>query len=202
MLIDAYGRTARPGGRSTCPGCDGELVAKCGSIKTWHWAHLRADCDPWSEPESAWHLGWKRWLADHRGARTEVVMPPHRADAVLPDGRIVELQGDYLSAEQIAEREAFYGPDLVWIYRCHWSERIHVGRRGFWWKHGAPSMAAHRRPVWWELSSGMVRVHLNVVESEYGHRVLGTVQQSVRSRREMFAPVEIADFDTPIVLTA
>jgi len=93
MLFDHTGSLATPGARSTCPGCGGELVAKCGRIVTWHWAHLAADCDPWSEPESEWHRRWKFWFLSHPGVRVEVPMAEHRADVVLADGRIVELRG-------------------------------------------------------------------------------------------------------------
>jgi hypothetical protein len=174
MLLDAHGHFAAPHERSTCPSCAGELHAKCGRIVTWHWAHVVDDCDPWSEPETEWHRRWKRYLRDTRGAQIEVVMPPHRADVVLPDGRIVELQAHYLSAEQIEERERFYGPRLHWIYRCTWAGRLHFGPRGFWWKRGSKSMVLHRRPLWWhdEEDGEVSRVHLGLSD---GGRVLGTM---------------------------
>ena len=105
----------------------------------------------------------------------------HRADAVLPDGRIIELQADYLSADEIAEHERYYGPRLRWIYRCHWLHRLHFGRHGFWWKHGAKSMARHHRPVWWHVENELWQVELGVV-SRYdgsgfciGERVVGRI---------------------------
>lgn len=175
MILDRYGSEARPGERSACPSCTGQLIAKCGTIVTWHWAHDVADCDPWSEPESEWHLDWKRYYRDVRGATIECVRPPHRADVVLTSGIVVELQAGYLDAEQIARREAFYGSDMVWLYRCHWADRLHYGERGFWWKHGAKSMATHRRPVWWDMGDELIRVRLNVVSNDDVERVLGRV---------------------------
>lgn len=180
MMYDTYGLTATPGVRSVCPGCEGELLPKCGEILTWHWAHVAADCDPWSEPESEWHLGWKAHLAS-LGANVEVPMGPHRADAIMPSGSIVELQAGYLDVGSIAAREAFYGPMLRWIYRCTWWDRVHWGRYGFWWKHGSKAMATHGRAVWWHVDDALLRVQLSVVEHEgaYGfvdaHRVLGKV---------------------------
>ena len=198
MILDRDGQEATPRSRSTCPSCDGRLIAKCGRINTWHWAHEAADCDPWSEPESEWHLGWKRHFAA-QGARIEVVMGPHRADVVTQKEQIVELQAGYLSVDEIAEREQFYGEALTWLYRCHWSERLQFGRRGFWWKHGAKAMTTHRRPVYWDLDGELMRVSLNLVERrEYlgwndeaghaityvaGHRVLGRVTRRVVSPR-------------------
>lgn len=182
MLLDRFGMEATPQARSECPGCSGRLVAKCGPIVTWHWAHETADCDPWAEPESQWHIDWKHRLAA-LGAAIEVVMPPHRADAVLPSGQIVELQAGYLSADDILAREGFYGDRLSWVYRCHWGDRLHHGRHGFWWKNGAKSMTTHRRPVWWDMGNELIRVSLGLVDvdDQYGfaagQRVLGRVHE-------------------------
>jgi hypothetical protein len=119
---------------------------------TWHWAHVASDCDPWAEPESQWHLDWKRYFEIAKGARVEVSMGPHRADVVLPSGLVIELQSSYLSAEKIWDREAFYGAELQWIYRAHWMDRVHETRRGLWWKNGSKAMTHHRYPVWWHMS--------------------------------------------------
>jgi hypothetical protein len=174
MLLDRYGVEATPGATSACPVCDGVLRAKCGRIIQHHWAHIAADCDPWSEPESEWHLAWKRHLRDARGADLEVVMKPHRADAVMPGGEVIELQSNYLGVEDIAAREQFYG-HMRWLYRCTWHDRLQFGRKGFWWKHGSKGMTTHRRPVWWDMGNALWRVSLAAVPSEYGHRVVGKV---------------------------
>jgi competence protein CoiA len=188
MLYDALRNRPTPGARSSCALCDGELVAKCGQIVTWHWAHLAADCDPWSEPETQWHRRWKAYF-EERGAQVEVVMGPHRADVVMPSGLIIELQHDYLSTFDIAEREQFYGSHLAWIYRAAWLERLHWGPKGFWWKHGCKAMTAHRRPLYWDYGDEVARVQVSVAERKdcygdykgepiYGpssYRVLGRV---------------------------
>jgi hypothetical protein len=95
------------------------MIAKCGPIVAWHWAHaVGGDCEPWSEPESAWHLAWKERFVD-AGCQVEVPIvrdgERHRADVVLPGGRVVELQHGYLKPDAIWEREAFYR-DVVWLY--------------------------------------------------------------------------------------
>ena len=42
----------------TCPSCGNPCRPKCGKINVWHCAHhAGADCDPWSEPMTEWHLG-------------------------------------------------------------------------------------------------------------------------------------------------
>lgn len=162
MLLDSNGIEATKGARSTCPACHGDILAKCGQIVAHHWAHLATDCDPWGEPETNWHLGWKRHLRDNFEAKVEVVMAPHRADVVLPTGEVIELQSSYLSVEEIAAREAFYG-NMRWLYRCTWRKRLQFGRKGFWWKHGSKSMTHHQRPVWWDMGEELWKVRLSLV---------------------------------------
>jgi hypothetical protein len=133
------------------------MLPKCGPIVTWHWAHKAGrDCEPWSEPESAWHLAWK---ARFRAAGAEIEVPivrgrcVHRADVMLPGGRVVELQHGFLPASAIRQREAFYG-DMAWLYDAErfW-DRVATGSRadGFRWKRPARSMLAHRRPMLWHV---------------------------------------------------
>jgi hypothetical protein len=102
-----------PKGRGTCPICDGQLIAKCGAIKTHHWAHKnRDDCDTWSEPIGPWHLWWQNLV---QMEFVEVVRGPHRADIVGNGGVVIELQHSPISAEDIAARETHYG-DMVWLF--------------------------------------------------------------------------------------
>ena len=51
---------AAPKKEAICPTCLKEVIAKCGRIKVWHWAHKsKLDCDSFSEPETEWHINWK-----------------------------------------------------------------------------------------------------------------------------------------------
>jgi len=47
---------ATPEVKGVCPICSCLVVAKCGEIKIWHYAHRNKDCDSWYEPETKWHL--------------------------------------------------------------------------------------------------------------------------------------------------
>ena len=101
------------------------MVAKCGDIVSWHWAHTTAEnCDPWSSGEGEWHRGWKRRLEVRCGAKSETVLTrhgqTHRADSMLPNGLVVEYQTNYLNLPDIEARERFYG-SMLWIYRCEYS---------------------------------------------------------------------------------
>jgi hypothetical protein len=102
--------TASPGASGTCPSCGSSLIPKCGSIVSWHWAHKSCDCDKWSEPESEWHIKWKRQFPSDWH---ELVMGPHRADVGTKRG-VIEIQRSSISADEIQEREEFY-KRMIWV---------------------------------------------------------------------------------------
>jgi competence CoiA-like predicted nuclease len=113
--IDELGEriTASPQNRATCPVCNSSVIARCGSINVWHWAHENADdCDPWSEGETLWHLMWKNAVPE--GWR-EVALGPHRADICTPEGFVVELQNSPINPAEIQKRENFY-KKMCWIF--------------------------------------------------------------------------------------
>ena len=90
------------------------LPPEVREINVWHWTHhAGADCDPWSESMTEWHLGWQRAVPPER---REVVMGPHRADIVTASGGVVEIQHSPVSPDVIAAREAFYGDQMAWIF--------------------------------------------------------------------------------------
>lgn len=168
-IVDEVKVGAFPGGLGACPICGADVRAKCGSMVTWHWAHVAGpDCDEWSEPDSAWHLGWQllvdRW-------RREVVIGNHRADLIAADMTVVELQHSTISAQEIAEREKFYGR-MVWVFDAidaYRDERLYISRRlggdkvTFRWKHPRKTVAACRRPVLLDLGDSRLlsvkRIH-------------------------------------------
>ena len=103
---------ATPGIKATCPLCKTGVVAKCGQLVVHHWAHVsNQECDPWWEPETAWHRRWKSFAR-----QTEVTIQNHRADIVTSTGLIVELQHSGIAVEEIQERERCYGPNLRWLF--------------------------------------------------------------------------------------
>src|SRR5262245_57705611 len=146
--------TATPNSRAQCPVCSGEVLAKCGEIYVWHWAHKAgADCDPWYEPESEWHLQWKESFPEEC---REVTIGNHTADLVV-NGRVIELQASTPSVEEIQEREAFY-KDMVWLIKgdefadrfdvVHTSrELLNHSRHQFNWRHARTSWCLATKPV-------------------------------------------------------
>lgn len=80
---------AEKGERTTCRDCGGLLTAVMPVENTRHWRHKAGDCDPWSEPEGPWHLGWKE-LFD-MSCREIALRDPttgelHRADVLVGSG--------------------------------------------------------------------------------------------------------------------
>lgn len=147
---------ATPGANALCPGCGGGVVARCGEINVWHWAHLSGDCDPWHEPESAWHLEWKSIAPPER---CEVRMGCHRADIVAPSGFIIELQHSPLEPSQVRERESFYGDHLIWVVDASgFLANLSLRNRGdYWsfrWKWPRKWQFAITRPLAWDMGDG------------------------------------------------
>lgn len=154
------------GQRTICPGCGGELVAHCGEILAWHWQHLSGkDCDPWAENPSPWHLKWQSYLKG-LGASLEVYIHKegtyHRADAVMPNGIVVELQHSGISVPEIRKREEFY-ENMIWVFNAIEpveAERLDMRYNGkyytFRWKHPRKSVAYTTCPTRLDLGDGDV----------------------------------------------
>lgn len=151
---------ATPGASATCPTCQEPVRPKCGQVVTWHWAHVgRADCDDWAERDTAWHRAWQELVPE---AQREFVVANHRADIVASDGTFVELQHSSISADDIRERERFYGR-MVWIFDAvdaYAEDRLNIRKRPgkpyvtFRWKHPRKTLGACRRPVLLDLGNG------------------------------------------------
>lgn len=124
-FVNGARRRPSPGWRGCCPQCGADVLAKCGEQKAWHWAHKSADCDSWSEGESAWHQGWKNYFPEDW---REVTIGDHRADVLTPLG-VIELQNSPITPAMIREREAFYGR-MIWIVNAErWDLELHHGWR-------------------------------------------------------------------------
>ena len=111
-LVDGTRTLAAPGLRGLCPGCRGDVIAKCGEIIQWHWSHVSAECDSWGDGESDWHIGWKDRFPPEL---QEVFMGEHRADVKGACG-VLEVQASPISTETIQEREEFYG-EMAWMLK-------------------------------------------------------------------------------------
>lgn len=116
-LINGERQEAQPDFSGNCPTCDHPMIAKCGEVKIWHWAHKgRRFCDPWWENETEWHRAWKgqfsvNWQeVVHRAANGD----KHIADVETDRGWVIEFQHSYIKPEERRSRETFY-PKLIWV---------------------------------------------------------------------------------------
>jgi competence protein CoiA len=116
-LLNGFKSEAQPNSKAICPHCGSAVLAKCGSKNVNHWAHVsKTDCDPWSEPETAWHRDWKRTFGnDNSEIKVCKGETYHVADVINKNGIVFEFQNSAISAEMIIERENFYGERMVWV---------------------------------------------------------------------------------------
>jgi hypothetical protein len=116
-LVSGERQEAQPTLAGKCPACSQPMVAKCGEVKVWHWAHQgKRHCDPWWENETEWHRNWKglfpvEWQEVVHAAETG---EKHIADVKTDRGWVIEFQHSYLNPEERRARDAFY-PKLIWV---------------------------------------------------------------------------------------
>lgn len=187
MYAEVDGERLLPfyGGRGKCPGCGGECIAKCGDIITHHWAHVAAECDPWHEPETAWHRRWKEVFPKDC---QEIKVGTHRAD-VKVGSIVLEFQHSPLSPHEIAQREQEYGTDkMLWVVDARDAEekeqflfRRSLGRgpvgqvRTFRWKRAKKAWAFAKAPVIFHFGEG----GLELLKKMYVDKRVGGIVESV-----------------------
>jgi hypothetical protein len=150
--------TATPRAQGVCPICGALLIPKCGSIVSWHWAHKASDCDHWGEPESQWHIDWKQQFPKEW---QEVAMGPHRADVATANG-VIEFQKSSISADDIQERERFYGKMIWVIWAADWCLTDHLR---WHYKHSSSAMGNQKTNLF-DLLDPATRLKRKEEESE------------------------------------
>jgi hypothetical protein len=167
---------ANPQGRALCPYCGKEMIAKCGSVIVWHWAHVaRRSCDPWWENETGWHRAWKNlfpqgWqevihIDDRTGER-------HIADVKTPFDLVVEFQHSSMTEVEKNARDSFYGR-IVWVVDAtQW-------KKGLWLGAPLPSPeAAVSKEVLFAPPSSFTKPRLGKTQEHFSLRInnrIGTV---------------------------
>jgi len=109
----------KKGETANCPLCSQKVIARCGLVNVWHWAHEKEECDSWYEPITKWHLDWQSNFSENQ---REVVIKDkffqsgkkHIADILLPNDVVIEFQNSTISAGEILEREGFYRK-MIWV---------------------------------------------------------------------------------------
>lgn len=114
-IVNGVKKRAEKGSVGICSCCKNKVIAKCGDIKIWHFAHENLDdCDKWSEGETRWHIKFKNMFPE---GSQEVTMKNHRAD-IYHNGYVIELQHSPISVFEANEREEFYSGygKMVWVF--------------------------------------------------------------------------------------
>ncbi|MBY5466337.1 competence protein CoiA family protein [Rhizobium leguminosarum] len=128
------------GETTACPDCGGTLTSVMPVENVPHWRHKAGDCDPWSEPEGPWHLGWKEKFdvsCREIGLRDAATGDRHRADILCGAGTIratiLELQHSSISEEERIQRETFYRQShrMFWLVHIHNENAFHGYSFGF-----------------------------------------------------------------------
>ena len=109
------------GQRATCESCKQVVIGRKGEIRPPHWSHKSLnDCDSWYEPITAWHIEWQNqfpennrevYIADNK--TNEI----HRADIMLDNGLVIEIQHSSIDIDKVKQRESFYNSrkGLIWV---------------------------------------------------------------------------------------
>lgn len=197
--VNGEKRLPFPRGRARCLCCGGMLIAKCGQIKTHHWAHeSKDDCDTWSEAIGPWHFWWQNLV---RPEFVEVAKGIHRADIVGNRGVVVELQHSSISPQDIAARESHYG-DMVWLFDAtHRFGYMKSGPRAFFTLGQTKHLDLCTRPVFLDFGFDVVQVEsftdaLTMVSGFgmtrsrewFAHELLSDVRQPGSSAGGLFIP--------------
>jgi len=171
-----------------CPICQNKLIAKCGSIKIWHWAHeSNKDCDEWYEPESQWHINWKNNFSREE---QEVIIGKHRADIKTKNGIVIELQHSSISSEDIIEREQFY-KNMIWIldgetFGKGFDLRNKKGVITFRWKNPPKS--------WW-ISNKQIYIDLFEIVNKLKKKLKNYLNEDIKHTTPYYEPVEYEYYD-------
>ena len=130
-IVNGQRQEAQPNLAGECPVCAQAMIAKCGEVNIWHWAHKgRCVSDPWWENETEWHRAWK---GEFPASWQEIVHhadsgEKHIADVKTDHGWVIEFQHSPIKPEERRSRDAFY-PKLAWVVngvrRKRDSEKFH-----------------------------------------------------------------------------
>ena len=116
-IVEGKRREAEPGLQGQCRYCGAAIIAKCGPLRVWHWAHRgKLNCDPWWEDETEWHRAWKNQFPKSLGEiiRHSKNGEKHIADVKTDRDLVLEFQHSLLPPGEREAREKFH-QKMVWI---------------------------------------------------------------------------------------
>lgn len=129
-IVNGERKEAFPSGTGICEVCNQPTLAKCGSRKVHHWAHVSLlECDKWWESETEWHRDWKNKFPSEwqeKVHKDEISGELHRADVKTNLDLVIELQNSPISFEEQTSREKFY-KKMIWIVNGEkFTKRFHI----------------------------------------------------------------------------
>jgi competence CoiA-like predicted nuclease len=156
--IDNKGNRIRatPNTIAICQCCKSKVIAKCGTVKIWHWSHeILQNCDSWYEGMSEWHYNWQNQC---KNENIEVIVGNHIAD-IKSSSFVFELQHSSINEIEVKEREKHYGY-MIWILDYKEKEKHFVYyENNFikvkWFK---PSLHFFERPVFLDMGTHLLRL--------------------------------------------
>jgi competence CoiA-like predicted nuclease len=104
-----------------CQCCNSDLIAKCGDIKIWHFAHkTKNECSSWWKPMTEWHKNWQEQFP--KNCREVVHKCQETGEKHIADVKIqiagkelvIEFQNSPISKKEIKSRDLFY-KDIIWV---------------------------------------------------------------------------------------
>lgn len=103
-----------------CGICNSYVKGRKGEQRIEHWYHhekTTIDCDNWYEPMSEWHRKWQDLFPTiNREVTITENNKTHRADILLNNRLVIEIQNSSIKFSDIQKREAFYGKNnMIWI---------------------------------------------------------------------------------------
>ena len=103
-----------------CEICNSKVKGRKGEQRIKHWYHhekTTIDCDNWHEPISEWHLKWQNLFPKkNREVTIKENNISHRADILLNNNLVIEIQNSPIKFAEIEKRESFYGKNnLIWV---------------------------------------------------------------------------------------
>ena len=96
-----------------CPDCGDSVIAKCGEVNQWHWAHVvNAECKN-NKPETMWH---KEWKLNFPQECVEEKIKNHRADVFI-NGVAIEFQASTIARPDIVSRNEVF-KKVFWVIKA------------------------------------------------------------------------------------
>ncbi len=117
-LVEGRKKEAFAGGRGRCPGCDADVIGRCGEFRIHHWSHkVKGECTATEKEETPWHRQWKAkyhidWQESH--AKDPDTGLRYVADVRTKKGMVLEFQNSPIKPEVRRSRERFY-KNMLWV---------------------------------------------------------------------------------------